>query len=277
MSSSKALPSSSRLQLHGTIWLAADVHLGPHGPKTAQAFYQFLTQARQHANALIICGDIFHAWVGADQALDPPNWLAQAIHHFRQISQDIPIYFMRGNRDFLLDQRFANYVGAQLLPDQIILHTDQQELILTHGDELCTDDVSYQRFRRHVRNPLIQSWFLKLPLHWRLKIAGGLRQRSQKQQQYIESTITDVNTQSCLELLEHNQQQLLIHGHTHRPAVHRISRTQDSALTRLVIPDWEYDHSQPTRSGWVALMPNGQLELHRLHYPTLRFTLKAKH
>ncbi len=274
MSSSKAPASSNKLHLQGNIWLAADIHLGPHSPKTAQAFYRFLTQARQDADALLLCGDIFHAWVGSDLALEPPNWLAQAIHHFRQTSQDIPLYVMRGNRDFLLDQRFASYIGAQLLPDQVLLSTDHHQLVLTHGDELCTDDVNYQRFRRRVRAPLIQSLFLALPLKWRLSVAGGLRQRSRKQQQYIEPSITDVNESSCVQLLEQHQRTLLVHGHTHRPALHRLANTNKSNLTRIVIPDWEYDHSQPTRGGWLALNKNGLIELHRHHQPTLRLRLK---
>lgn len=273
MSSSKVLPSSSKLQLHGNIWLAADIHLGPYSPKTAQAFYHFLLKARREADALILCGDIFHAWVGADLALDPPNWLAQAIHHFRQASQDIPIFFMRGNRDFLLDARFAHFVGAQLLADQIILKTDQHQLVLTHGDELCTDDLTYQRFRKRVRNPTIQKLFLKLPLRWRLAIAGGLRQRS-KNQQHIESYITDVNEHSCIQLLEQQAESLLVHGHTHRPALHRLTRAQGPDLSRIVLPDWELDQTQPTRGGWLVLAQSGQIELHRLHHATLRLTLK---
>lgn len=274
MSSSKALPSSSKLQLHGNVWLAADIHLGPNSPKTAQAFYNFLIKARREADALILCGDIFHAWIGADLALEPPNWLAQALHHFRQTSQDLPLFFMRGNRDFLLDARFANFVGAQLLADQIILTTDQQQLVLTHGDELCTDDVAYQRFRKRVRNQRIQTMFLKLPLRWRLAIAGGLRQRSKAQQQQIESYITDVNELSCIQLLEQHAESLLVHGHTHRPALHRLQRAEGPDLSRIVLPDWELDHSQPTRGGWLVLTQSGHIELHRLHHPTLRLKLK---
>lgn len=277
MSSSKAPPYLSKLQLHGNVWLAADMHLGPNSPKTAQAFYEFLHKARREASALILCGDIFNAWVGADLAIEPPSWLAQAIHHFRQFSQDTPLFFMRGNRDFLLDARFAHYVGAQLLDDQIILKTDLHRLILSHGDELCTDDSSYQRFRQRVRNKHLQYWFLKLPLRWRLAIAGGLRQRSHKQQQQLAPYISDVNEQSAIDLLEQHGQWLLIHGHTHRPAIHRLERTEGSSLTRIVLPDWELDHTDPTRAGWVVLEQGGTIELHRLHHPTLRLKLKPPH
>lgn len=253
------------------------MHLGPHSPKTANAFYQFLKQAKQDAQALILCGDIFNAWIGSDLAIEPPPWLAHAIYHLRDAALDLPIYLMRGNRDFLLDVRFAQYVGAQMLDDQILLQTDHHQMLLTHGDELCTDDKAYQAFRRKVRNQKIQKLFLKLPILWRQRIAGGLRKKSAAtQKNTAHYLISDVNEASCIKLLEQHHQKILIHGHTHRPALHRM-QAQDgsSALSRIVLPDWEYDHSTPTRSGWLALQDDGQIALHRLHQPTLRFRLKT--
>lgn len=251
------------------------MHLGPNSPKTANAFYQFLQQAKHEAQALILCGDIFNAWIGADLAMDPPPWLAHAIYNFRDAALDLPIYFIRGNRDFLLDSRFAQYVGAQMLDDQILLQTDHHQVLLTHGDELCTDDKAYQAFRRKVRNKKIQKLFLKLPILWRQRIAGGLRKKSaatQRNQTY--DLISDVNDMSCLQFLEQHQQQILIHGHTHRPALHKIKNSAGQYFSRIVLPDWEYDHSTPTRAGWLALQTDGQIALHRLHQPTVRFRLK---
>lgn len=251
------------------------MHLGPHNPKTANAFYQFLTQAKHNAKALILCGDIFNAWIGSDLAIDPPPWLALAIYHFRNTALDLPIYFMRGNRDFLLDARFAHYVGAHMLEDQILLQTDHHHIVLTHGDELCTDDKSYQAFRRKVRNKKIQKLFLKLPILWRQRIAGGLRKKSANtQKNTVNYAISDVNESSCIQLLEQHKQRVLVHGHTHRPAIHRMHNAAGHAFSRIVLPDWEYDHSEPTRAGWLALEANGHIALHRLHQPTLRFQLK---
>ena len=268
----------SKLQLHGEVWLAADIHLGPNSPKTAQAFYQFLKQAQKEAKALILCGDIFHAWVGADLAMDPPPWLAHAIYHFRDAAQDIPIFFMRGNRDFLLNPRMAHYVGAQMLDDQVILQTDHHRMLLTHGDELCTDDVSYQNFRRRVRNKRVQQLFLALPLSWRLAIAGGLRKRSKNKQQVMSAEhITDVNEIACMELLRAYDENILLHGHTHRPALHRMQDDEGRIYSRIVLPDWEFDHSNPTRSGWLALHTDGQITLHRQHQAPLKFKLKKQH
>lgn len=264
----------NKLRLRGEVWLAADIHLGPHGPKTADAFYQFLQQASQQSNALILCGDIFNSWIGADLAANPPEWLAQAIRHIKNTAVDIPVFFMRGNRDFLLDRDFAKSVGARMLDDQIILQTDHTELLLTHGDELCTDDIAYQAFRQRVRGKKLQQLFLKLPLGWRQFIAGGLRKQSKKKQQQMDLNISDVNENSCIQLLQQHNQHLLIHGHTHRPAVHTMQDKNEKNYTRIVLPDWEYDHSYSTRSGWLALQTDGQIALHRLHQPTLRFQLK---
>ena len=225
------------------MWLAADIHLGPNSPKTAHAFYQFLQQAQHEAGALILCGDIFHAWIGADVAVDPPPWLAHAIYHFRNTALDLPIFFMRGNRDFLLDSRMAHYVGAQMLDDQVILQTDHHRLLLTHGDELCTDDVAYQK----------------------------------QKQKHLLPAISDVNETSCVELLKKHDEHILVHGHTHRPALHRMQDTEGHNYSRIVLPDWEYDHTEPTRSGWLALQADGQIALHRLHQPTVRFKLKKPH
>ncbi len=267
----------SKLQLHGEVWLAADIHLGPNSPKTAHAFYQFLKQAKHESNGLILCGDIFNTWIGSDLAIDPPPWLARAVHNFRDVALDLPLFFMRGNRDFLLDARFAHYVGAQMLDDQFILQTDQHRLLVTHGDELCTDDRAYQKYRRLVHNEKLQQFFLKLPLLWRHRIANGLRKNSSKKQQgVVPSTISDVNENSCMRLLEQQNQTVLVHGHTHRPALHRMQNTAGQNFSRIVLPDWDYEQSSATRSGWLALQTNGQIALHRQHQPTLRFKLKSQ-
>lgn len=266
----------NKLRLHGNIWLAADIHLGPTSPKTAHAFYQFLKQAKNEAQALILCGDIFNAWIGADLAIDPPPWLAHAVYHFRNTALELPIFFMRGNRDFLLNARFAHYVGAQMLDDQIILQTDHHNVLLTHGDELCTDDKSYQAFRRKVRNPKIQKLFLALPLHWRQRIAGGMRKKSAAKHVKMSPQISDVSEESCIQLLRQHHKNVLIHGHTHRPALHRMQTKEGENLSRIVLPDWEFDHTKPTRAGWLVLQANGLIALHRHHQPTIRFKLKPQ-
>src|SRR5690606_16083182 len=140
--------------LTGTVWIASDIHLGPATPATAQAFHAFLDQACAQADALILCGDIFDAWIGDDFALaSPPDWLAATLAKFQQVSEKIPLWLGRGNRDFLIGSTLATHVGAQLLPDPVILDSDAGTILLSHGDEYCTNDRNYQCFRRLVRYP----------------------------------------------------------------------------------------------------------------------------
>lgn len=250
----------NKLELGGATWIAADIHLGPQGPETASRFYGFLKQAERECDALILCGDIFNAWVGDDQIRAPEPWLAQAMQALRAVSRHKKLYLMRGNRDFLLGERFAHAVGATLLPDDgLRLQTPGGEFWLTHGDELCTDDHAYQRFRRLVRNRLVQRVFLACPLAWRLGIARYFRRRSQQAGQYKSAMITDVNEQAWQTLLERQGLNILVHGHTHRPAIHRDDA---GGLCRIVLPDWEADHSQPARYGWLCVDASG-LTLHQ--------------
>src|SRR5690606_10130653 len=142
----------NKLAIPGVLWVASDIHLGTAVPQTARAFYAFLEQARHQADALILCGDIFDAWIGDDPALcTPPGWLAQALAQLRATAQAMPLYLVRGNRDFLMGQALADALGARLLDAPAVLDTDAGAILLAHGDEFCTDDLAYQRFRRIVR------------------------------------------------------------------------------------------------------------------------------
>jgi len=255
----------SKLVLSGTTWIAADIHLGPQGPATASHFYDFLRQAEQECDTLILCGDIFHVWVGDDQTHSPEPWLASAIQALRGFSSKKPLYLMRGNRDFLLGEAFAASVGATLLPDELHIVSPAGEFWLTHGDELCLDDQAYQRFRRIVRKPWVQGLFLAFPLAWRRGIANYFRQRSRQAGRYKNSVITDVSPQAWHDLLTRQGLSVLVHGHTHRPSIHH--NTTDG-LHRIVLPDWEFDHSKPTRSGWLSVDDSGL---------TLRYADGAEH
>ena len=250
----------NKLTLGGVTWIAADIHLGPHGPGTAARFYAFLQQAAQECDALILCGDIFNAWIGDDQTQAPEPWLAEAMQAMQAVAQHTKLYLMRGNRDFLLGNDFAKAVGATLLPDNgLQLQTPAGTFWLTHGDELCTDDHSYQRFRRIVRLPAVQKLFLACPLRWRQGLANYFRRRSRQAGQYKSAAITDVNPQACPALLQQQGLSILVHGHTHRPAIHH-----ENALHRIVLPDWELDHSQPGRYGWLSVGAAG-FALHQAH------------
>lgn len=259
MSSLRKPPSLlNKQRIEGHLWLAADIHLGPHAPKTAAAFYAFLTRAAREADALILCGDIFEAWIGDDVIFQPSPWLQEAIAAFRQCSAQIPLFLMRGNRDFLLGNAFARHIQARWLPDEVLIETAATTFLLAHGDQLCTQDRGYQRYRAIVHHPWVQKLFLTLPLRLRAKIARSLRQRSQNKPYHM---MDDIHEPTALDWLQQHDLTLLVHGHTHQPAIHLMD--ESTGLRRIVIPDWEYDHSTPVRGGWLSLSTEGQLELHQ--------------
>jgi len=243
--------------LRGTVWVASDIHLGEAVPKTARAFYDFLDRARRHADALVLCGDIFDAWIGDDHALrEPPAWLAAALDELRATAGAIPLWLARGNRDFLMGCALADALGARLLDAPVVLDTDAGPVLLAHGDEFCTDDLAYQRFRRIVRTPWIQHVFLALPLGLRRAIAARARARSRQARKAKPMAIMDVNPAAVARALREAGCDTLIHGHTHRPAVHALD-LDGRAARRYVLPDWECDRDAPPRGGWIEIDASG--------------------
>lgn len=238
--------------------------MGPDGPKTALGFYQFLEQAAKGCDALILCGDIFNAWIGDDQISKPSPWLAIALAELQKFSRQKNLYLMRGNRDFLMGEKLAHYVNATLLDDQVLISTELLTFVLSHGDELCTDDRSYQRFRNIVRKPLVQRAFYTLPLSWRKAIANYFRERSKAAGKHKSYTITDINNEACAQLLAKHKVAVLVHGHTHRPAIHTMSSNNNTHQIRIVLPDWELDDLFAQRSGWLSISST-QMVLHQLN------------
>lgn len=252
----------NKIPLAGTVWIASDIHLGPNTPGTAREFHLFLDKACAQADALILCGDIFDAWIGDDFALSaPPQWLSQTLDKLVRVSESMPLWLGRGNRDFLIGTALARRVGAQLLPDLVCLGTDYGHILLSHGDEYCTADPGYQRFRRIVRNPAIQKAFLALSLKLRRGIADWARRRSMAANRQKPSSIMDVDQGAVERAFLHSGVDTLVHGHTHRPAVHALT-VGGKARTRIVLPDWDYDHAGAPRGGWLAIDRNGPV-LHR--------------
>jgi len=243
----------NKLSLQGAVWVASDIHLGAAIPETARAFQGFLDQARRHADALILCGDIFDAWVGDDHALrNPPDWLAAALDELRTTARAIPLWLVRGNRDFLMGRALADALSARLLDAPVVLDTDAGPILLAHGDEYCTDDHAYQRFRRIVRTPWVQQVFLALPLGLRRAIAARARARSRQTRRTKPMAIMDVNPAAIAQALRDSGCHILIHGHTHRPAIHTLDLDGRTAQ-RYVLPDWEYDGGAPPRGGWIEI------------------------
>lgn len=246
----------NKLSLPGTVWVASDIHLGEGTPKTARAFYRFLESACREADALILYGDIFDAWIGDDHArTDPPDWLTEALAQLRQTASRIPLWIGRGNRDFLMGPDLAELLGARLLPEQTVLSTAAGDMLLSHGDEYCTDDLAYQRFRRIVRCGWVQNVFLRLGLPMRRRIAAWARRRSTASHAGKPMRIMDANPDAVIRALRKAGCTTAIHGHTHRPATHTI-QAPGGPYTRIVLPDWDYEH-EPPRAGWLSLDARG--------------------
>ncbi|CUJ53011.1 UDP-2,3-diacylglucosamine diphosphatase [Achromobacter xylosoxidans] len=246
----------NKIALPGPVWLASDLHLGPATPATAEAFLAFLQAAEEEAAALLLPGDIFDAWIGDDVIRAAPPWLATALTALRTTASRIPLWLGRGNRDFLIGEEQAGAVGARLLPEPALLQTDYGDVLLTHGDEFCTDDAAYQQFRQMVRNPQWQAAFLAKTIPERLAMAQQARGESQMANQSKSMEIMDVNAAAVEQAFRDSGVALMVHGHTHRPARH-VLEVDGSKRERWVLPDWDCDHVSPPRGGWLVIDRDG--------------------
>ncbi len=209
----------------------SDCHLDPNRPQVAAALLRFLQERAATASHLYILGDLFEVWLGDD---DPALEHQPVVDALQRLAAAIPVYFMAGNRDFLLGRDFAARIGISLLEEPQFLQLGKRRILLIHGDTLCTDDHDYQRFRDMVRSAAWQSEFLAQPLAERQRIAAGLRSDSANAMAQKSAEIMDVNQQAVRDCFDQNQVDTIIHGHTHRPAVHRYG----TELQRLVLGDW---------------------------------------
>lgn len=209
----------------------SDCHLDPGRPEVTAALIRFLDQRCSSASHLYILGDLFEVWLGDD---DPTAAGQPLIDSLQALTRKIPVYFIAGNRDFLLGQEFATRAGLTLLNEAQQLQLGSQQLLLIHGDTLCTDDHDYQNFRAMVRKQTWQSEFLAQPLAERQRIAAGLRSDSIAAMAQKAIEIMDVNSQAVEDCFRQNQVDTIIHGHTHRPAIHHY----ENSCTRYVLGDW---------------------------------------
>jgi UDP-2,3-diacylglucosamine hydrolase len=213
----------------------SDLHLEPTRPAITALLLDFLRQRARRAEALYILGDLFEAWIGDDDDAELGYVVAEAL---RALSDSgTPIFFIHGNRDFLLGARFATISGMQLLPESVVIELAGEPLLLMHGDTLCTDDTGYQKFRAKVRDPAWQAHVLALPLAQRRVLAGQLRETSQQATQQKAADITDVNPAAVDAALRAHGVRHLIHGHTHRPGLHEWTLDGRPAR-RTVLGDW---------------------------------------
>lgn len=213
----------------------SDLHIDASRPPIVRQFLSFLEVQAAHAEALYILGDLFESWVGDD---DPDSAQAAAIAGIRTLtSNGVPCFVMHGNRDFLLSARFCRDSGAELLPDPVMVTLYGERILVMHGDALCTDDLAYQRLRATVRDPDWQRRFLGLSVKARRALAGAARVGSQAHTAAMEYAITDVNAESVAKVLRSSGTATLLHGHTHRPAIHAIE-VDGRPCTRIVLGDW---------------------------------------
>ena len=218
----------------------SDLHLQASEPATFLAWQHYLNTTA--ADALFILGDLFEVWVGDDVASvasgQTPGFEAQCQQLLATASTRLTLYFMHGNRDFLLGEAFAAACGMTLLRDPTVLDFDDQRWLLSHGDALCLGDTAYQQFRAQVRTPAWQAAFLAKPLAERQSIARGLRAQSE-QHKRSGATYADVDTAAALQWLQAAQADTLIHGHTHQPADHWLYPAKGEPKRRLVLSDWD--------------------------------------
>jgi UDP-2,3-diacylglucosamine hydrolase len=230
----------------------SDLHIDASRPQIAEQFLKFLRTEAAGAAALYILGDLFESWIG-DDAPDPAQFAA--IAGLRTLtSSGVPCFVLHGNRDFLMSQQFSEMTGAQLLPDPLIVTLYGEPVLVMHGDALCTDDRAYQRLRATVRDPDWQRQFLALSIDARRALAGAARAGSQAHTAAMEHAITDVNADTVALALRASGTSTLLHGHTHRPAIHALE-VDGRPRTRIVLGDW-YDQGSVLR--WDSRGPELQ-------------------
>lgn len=226
--------SSSAAARAGEALFISDLHLSPQRPALTRLFVDFLDQRANGASALYILGDLFDSWIGDDD--DPLPEVREALRTLTDAGTTCSL--MHGNRDFLLGRRFARATGCRRIGDPWPTTIGGEAVLLMHGDRLCTDDIAYQRFRRRVRNPLVQRLFLWTPLARRRRVAEDYRRRSARAMAGKTAAIMDVNDAAVVAQMRRFGASRLIHGHTHRPADHRLSIDGRPAL-RQVLADWD--------------------------------------
>lgn len=221
--------------------LLSDLHLPAQRSPLRERFKGLLDGPARSAQAVYLLGDLFEYWVGDDIGLDV--YADEIAALARLANSGVALYAMRGNRDFLLGERFERATGVHLLPDPSVARIEGRPWLLSHGDLWCTDDVGYQRWRRFSHRRVVQSAFTRLPRRWRERIAGDLRRGSQQAKAGKSSAIMDVNSSAVIAALRAAGITQMIHGHTHRPAQHRVE-IDGREGQRIVLPDWRDDRCE---------------------------------
>ncbi len=210
-------------------YFISDIHLNAKSALQQGLLLDFLHEYGPDADAIYILGDLFALWLGDDLAEGYAKDLFSALRKLSAMG--VPLFFMRGNRDFLIGSKFARLTGCKILRDPCIIQLYSQPVLVTHGDQLCTLDKRYQRFRSFVQNPLIKWLFLSLPKSWRQKLGSWIRDRAQSSNATPE--FYDVDETTINKWFQKSKTKIMVHGHTHVPAVHDRGTT-----ARIVLGDW---------------------------------------
>lgn len=235
----------------------SDLHLQASHPITAATFLRFLAERAAAAQQLYLLGDLFEYWAGDDDIADPFH--RTIISALRALSDaGVALFWIAGNRDFLVGHDFAAAAGLTLLAEPHVIEIAGQRIALVHGDAECTDDTNYMAFRAQVRQPSWQQQFLAMPLAQRKAIIAGMREGSRDAHTMKSTAIMDVTPAAIDALHAATQADTIIHGHTHRPALHVHGNQR-----RFVLPDWELD-AAPERGGWIAVDPAGHVQRYDL-------------
>jgi len=213
----------------------SDLHIDAASPAMARQFHEFLAGEARSADALYILGDLFEAWLGDD---DPDPAARETVAALRALANSgVPVFVMHGNRDFLIGERFCRETRATLLDDGTVVELYGERALLMHGDALCTDDRGYQRLRRVVRNPLVRGIFRIMTLNQRRALARKLRAGSRAHVGTTAPEIMDVNAEAVAQAFRMAGVRTMIHGHTHRPAIHPLE-IDGAPAKRIVLGDW---------------------------------------
>ena len=215
--------------------LASDLHLHRDRPESLASFIRLARGAARRASTLYLLGDVFDQWLGDDDTTAPHPEVEEELR--RLADAGVRVAFAAGNHDFLVGREFAARTGVTLLEDETVIELEGRRTVVTHGDQLCTADTDYQAFRAHARDPTVQRTFLALPLPERARMADQLRHRSRALTALKPDDITDVAPDAVEALLREHRADDLIHGHTHRPAVHHL-RVDGRECRRIVLADW---------------------------------------
>ena len=213
----------------------SDLHIDAERPDIGDQLLALLEGEARNADTLYILGDLFESWVGDDDPNEHYATIKSAIRAL--VDSGVPVYFMHGNRDFMIGADFANETGVQILPDPTRIKLHGTSVLLSHGDALCTDDVEYQQVRAMVRNPEWQAMMLSKPLEERIAFAAHARAQSMARNASLSEEIMDVNQGEVDNLITEHGVDILLHGHTHRPFVHDVD-LGDRTAKRIVLGDW---------------------------------------